>query len=92
MPYKSITIKEAMNNINYKWFLPAIQRPYVWGSRYDSELYICKLFDSIIRQYPIGSLIIWETIDKIPYRHFLTDYYEEDFINDNQDRGKWGGE
>ncbi len=43
------------------WFLPAVQRPYVWGSRYENELYICKLFDSLLRGYPIGGLIIWNT-------------------------------
>ena len=42
-----LSIKEVVNNINENWFLPAIQRPYVWGSRYDEEKYICRLFDSI---------------------------------------------
>lgn len=25
-----LSIKEVVNNINENWFLPAIQRPYVW--------------------------------------------------------------
>lgn len=48
MSYLGISIKEAISNINNSlnsWYLPAIQRPYVWGSRYETELYICKLFD-----------------------------------------------
>ena len=48
MSYLTISVKEAVGNINAQnngWFLPAVQRPYVWGSRYESEKYICKLFD-----------------------------------------------
>ena len=79
MSYLSISVKEAINNINSPvngWFLPAVQRPYVWGSRYENELYICKLFDSILRGYPIGGLIIWNTDEKIPFREFITDYHQ----------------
>lgn len=50
MGFQTISVKEAVNNINCStngWYLPAVQRPYVWGSRYESEKYICKLFDSI---------------------------------------------
>ena len=47
MSYTEISIKDAIEKINTEWFLPAIQRPYVWGSRYNSERYICKLFDSL---------------------------------------------
>jgi len=77
MSYLGISIKDAISSINKSrngWFLPAIQRPYVWGSRYENELYICKLFDSIIRGYPIGGLIIWNTAEEIPYREFIRDY------------------
>jgi len=52
MSYLGISIREAMqkiNNSNNGWFLPEIQRPYVWGSRYENEVYICKLFDSIFK-------------------------------------------
>ena len=37
MGFQTISVKEAVNNINANlngWFLPAVQRPYVWGSRY----------------------------------------------------------
>ncbi|MCT3897555.1 DUF262 domain-containing protein [Elizabethkingia anophelis] len=77
MSYLGISVKEAINNINNGingWFLPAIQRPYVWGSRHENELYIKKLFDSILKGYPIGGLIIWNTEEEIPYREFITDY------------------
>ena len=77
MSYFGISVKEAINNINNSvngWYLPAIQRPYVWGSRYENEMYICKLFDSILKSYPIGGLIIWNTEEEVPYREFITNY------------------
>jgi hypothetical protein len=83
MSYLAISIKEAINNINNHstdgWFLPAIQRPYVWGSRHENELYICKLFDSILKGYPIGGLILWKTAEEIPFREFITDYSTYEF-------------
>ena len=77
MSYLGISVKEAVSHINSEnngWVLPAIQRPYVWGNRHESEKYICKLFDSILRGYPIGGLILWNTEEKIPYREFVSDY------------------
>ncbi|MBT3209972.1 MAG: DUF262 domain-containing protein [Bacteroidetes bacterium] len=81
MSYLGISIKEAINNANCGtngWFLPAIQRPYVWGSRYENEIYICKLFDSILKGYPIGGLIVWNTNEEIPYREFISDYLPDE--------------
>lgn len=77
MSYLGISIKEAISNINNSangWYLPHIQRPYVWGSRYENEKYICKLFDSILKGYPIGGLIVWNTEEEVPYREFISDY------------------
>lgn len=81
MSYIGITIKSAMEKINNSWFLPAIQRPYVWGSRYDSEKYICKLFDSLFQSYPIGGLIMWQTNSKVAHREFLKDFHQGDVYN-----------
>lgn len=49
--FKDITIKEV---INVSYFLPDIQREYVWLDR-AAEKKIEQLFDSILRNYPIGS-------------------------------------
>ena len=92
MSYLGISVKEAINNINSSvngWFLPAVQKPYVWGSRYENEIYICKLFDSILKGYPIGGLIIWNTEEEIPYREFTTDY-KPDEIPKLVDKGLHG--
>jgi len=45
--------------------LPAIQRDFVW-----SEAKIEKLMDSILRGYPIGIVLMWETYKDIQYRRF----------------------
>lgn len=86
MSYTGISIKEAINKVNQMWFLPAIQRPYVWGSRYGSEGYICKLFDSLYHKYPIGGLIMWETDAAVAHREFMTNYKQGD-VYKNVDEG-----
>lgn len=88
MSYTGISIKDALEKINTEWFLPAIQRPYVWGSRYNSERYICKLFDSLYQKYPIGVLIFWETTNEVAHREFLRDYHQGD-VYKNVDQGLW---
>ena len=91
MSYLGISIKEAMQNINNLhngWFLPAIQRPYVWGSRHESEIYICKLFDSILKSYPVGGLIVWNTEEEVPYREFIHDYKPDEYPK-TVDKGLW---
>jgi hypothetical protein len=75
--YEGISIREAMEKINAKnngWYLPNIQRLYVWGSRDSSEDYICLLVDSLMRGYPIGGLVLWETDAEVPFREFLGDF------------------
>src|ERR1019366_874729 len=77
MSYTPISVREAMdklNRLNDGWYLPYVQRQYVWGARYQSEDYICLLLDSLIQRYPIGTLVLWETMNVVPYRKFLDDY------------------
>jgi len=49
--------------------LPAIQRDFVWSPRK-----ITKLCDSIMRGYPIGIILQWETYNDIQFRYFDDDY------------------
>lgn len=57
--------------------LPDIQRDFVWDNQK-----ICKLFDSILRGYPIGNMLIWklkgENLNKrnIRFYEFLKNYNE----------------
>ena len=58
--YYSICIKDAMSNIaSNNYLLPAIQRKFVWDCAQ-----IETLFDSIMRNYPINSLMFWNITDK----------------------------
>lgn len=54
---------------NEEIVLPAIQRDFVW-----EKGKIVKLLDSIMRGYPIGIILLWETYNDIQYRFFVRDY------------------
>lgn len=72
-----ITVKEAIDNIHSKkYMLPAIQRELVWETE-DVEL----LFDSLMRDYPVGSFLFWY-VDKTRIRDFQ--FYE--FIRNFHER------
>ena len=69
-----ITIKEALKNISSKkYLLPAIQREFVW-----SQNQIEVLFDSLMRNYPIGTFLLWsvENVDKFQFYEFIRNYHE----------------
>jgi hypothetical protein len=51
------------------YWLPNIQRSFVW-----KEEQIERLFDSILREYPIGTLLVWKTKSKIRRRKFIDNY------------------
>jgi len=51
------------------FWLPNIQRPFVWN-----EGQMERLFDSIMREYPISSLLTWKTKGLIRRRRFIDVY------------------
>ena len=55
MSYRSETIAYAIERMNRQYFLPAIQREFVWKPEQ-----IVQLFDSIMRGYPISSFLFWD--------------------------------
>lgn len=55
MPYQEETIKTIVDRMNTQYFLPSIQRNYVWKPNQ-----VILLFDSIMRGYPISSFLFWE--------------------------------
>lgn len=80
MEYQRWTIKEAMNRIGAKrLYLPAIQRKFVWDA-----WQIERLFDSIMRDYPIGTFLFWMVEEA---RHNDYSFYE--FIRDYHARDNW---
>ena len=71
-----ITIKEAIDSISSrKYVLPSIQREFVWKTEQ-----IEKLFDSLMRGYPISSFLFWEVSnenkEKFKFYNFIKDYHE----------------
>lgn len=92
MSYTGISIREVLDKINAPnagWYLPQVQRQYVWGARHESETYICLLLDSLLKRYPIGGIVLWETEQKVPYRRFIGDYTPGQYAK-QVDTGLWG--
>lgn len=60
-----------LNNVEEDggFWLPNIQRPFVW-----SEEQICRLFDSIMREYPISTFLVWKTTSSIRRRKFIDNW------------------
>lgn len=51
------TISKFLTDVrNERYLIPSIQRPFVW-----SQTRITNLFDSLMRGFPIGTLLIWRT-------------------------------
>ena len=79
MAYETpITIKKAIGYIKRRYYvLPAIQREFVWKSDQ-----IEKLFDSLMRDYPIGTFLFWKVdkdkIKDFQFYEFLKKYHEKD--------------
>lgn len=76
------TIRKIVSFLNNRdedggFWLPNIQRPFVWG-----EDQICKLFDSILREYPISTLLIWKTTSGIRRRKFIDNWKDAIRLSD----------
>jgi uncharacterized protein with ParB-like and HNH nuclease domain len=59
MEYRPVRIKDVISATNKDYFLPAIQREFVWEPDQ-----IERLFDSILGDYPIGSFLFWKVDEK----------------------------
>lgn len=56
--FQDTSIKNVIAEINKTFFVPDIQREYVWLSN-PKEKKIEQLFDSILHGYPIGCFLFW---------------------------------
>lgn len=78
MQNKKLPIRKIVSYLNDEesegggFWLPNIQRSFVWG-----EDQIARLFDSIMREYPISTLLIWKTKEPIKHRKFIDNYHKE---------------
>ncbi len=73
MATKTESILSLLNQIrnDQQLVLPDLQRDFVW-----SRDQIRLLMDSIMRGYPFGSLLFWQTrFLEVPYREFVTDFH-----------------
>jgi len=75
MQNKKLTIRQIVSYLNDDeadgggFWLPLIQRHFVW-----TEDQIAKLFDSIMREYPISTLLVWRTRESVKHRKFVENY------------------
>ena len=74
MANQTETIRKFIGYINNPdeeggYWLPNIQRHFVWR-----EDQIQRLYDSLMREYPIGSLLIWKNNSSIKTRKFIDHY------------------
>jgi uncharacterized protein with ParB-like and HNH nuclease domain len=58
-------------------WLPNIQRPFVW-----TEEQICRLFDPILREYPLSTLLVWRTTSGIKRRKFIDNWKDSLRLSD----------
>lgn len=76
MSYASASIGAVLDDVNRRYFLPAIQRPYVWSSHQ-----VVTLFDSLLKGYPISSFMFWsvnqDTKREVRIYRFFEDYQPE---------------
>lgn len=63
------TISDYVQDINKRIFLPGLQREFVWSKKQTANL-----FDSLIREYPVGMITRWDVA------HSNADYYPYEFI------------
>lgn len=79
------SVEEMLTAIHrHEYLMPAIQREFVWGTGQ-----IVRLFDSLMRGYPVGSFLLWdvkpETAQSYTFYEFLTHFHERD--NPYADKG-----
>lgn len=79
--YYGCRIVDLLPRINHEILIPSIQRPYVWEPEQ-----IVKLFDSLMRGYPINTFLFWQLEpshfgDWEIYR-FVRDFRQGDTHND----------
>jgi hypothetical protein len=67
MSYKPRTLFRILEDIQRnELLLPHIQRPFVW-----EEEQMIRLFDSLMRNYPIQTMLFWRTKEAIKARKFM---------------------
>jgi hypothetical protein len=73
----AVPVAKVLQGIhNSEYVLPAIQREFVWKTEQ-----IRRLFDSLMRGYPIGAFLFWKVepaqTAEFTFYGFITDYHEK---------------
>jgi hypothetical protein len=82
LSYKPRTLFRLIEDLNRSLFLPHIQRPFVW-----EEEQMIRLFDSLMRNYPIQTFLFWSTKDEIKARKFMEQIDWDADLSDLYDEG-----
>ncbi|MEI6823836.1 MAG: DUF262 domain-containing protein [Bacteroidota bacterium] len=74
----------VLNSLNKDYLLPSIQREFVWLKN-PMEKRIEKLFDSILQEYPFGSILTWSVEKELELTQLDWEVYEfiKDYDSDN---------
>lgn len=84
--FEQRSIKHVLDKLNNEYYLPAIQRDFVWD-----EKQIINLFDSILKDYPIGTFLFWKVTEVnaglYEYYRFIQNYNNKEKYNDNKVKG-----
>ena len=85
MTYKSKSIFQIVTEIeSSKVYLPALQRKFVWG-----KPQIELLFDSLMRNFPIGTFLFWnlerDVANTYVFYEFLKEYDDRHPFNNRKE-------
>lgn len=81
MTYSTTTIGAVLDGLNRTYFLPAIQRPFVW-----KQDQVLALFDSLLKRYPISAFMFWalddDTKHQVRIYRFIENFHAGQLMNE----------
>ncbi len=81
MTYSTTTIGAVLDGLNRTYFLPAIQRPFVW-----KQDQVLALFDSLLKGYPISAFMFWalddDTKHQVRIYKFIENFQANQLMNE----------
>lgn len=84
MSYKPHSLFRLLEDIDAgRLLLPHIQRPFVWEREQ-----MARLFDSLMRNYPIQTFLLWRTKEEIRARRFMPLINPDADLSEFYDSGK----
>lgn len=87
MSYKPHSLFRLLEDIDGgRLLLPHIQRPFVWEREQ-----MARLFDSLMRNYPIQTFLLWRTKEEIRARRFMPVINSDADLSDFYDSAKSAG-